>query len=232
MPNAWLKYAASSPTVRPCRAGIGYMPTNDVKPGAMSAPSTISPPIGLGRSSTTNGMPRRAAAFIDSAIVDTYVHVRPPTSCRSYTRTSTFFSISGCRAAVLGHVERVDGHARLRVHFVADLHALGSGAADAVLGREQRHEREPLVSAILSIAETPALSIALWLVISPTRLPRRARGRFERNTSRPGSTVVVDCRAEMVRVRMQGLCRRRGGGRPLRAGGDEHEQADEDERRR
>jgi hypothetical protein len=71
MPCRPLKSAASSPTVRPCRAGIGYIPTNEVKPGAIRAPSTISPPIGFGRSSTTNGMPRFAAACIDSAIVDT-----------------------------------------------------------------------------------------------------------------------------------------------------------------
>ena len=44
---------------------------NDLKAGSSSAPSTMSPPIGLGRSSTTNGMPFRAAACIDSAIVET-----------------------------------------------------------------------------------------------------------------------------------------------------------------
>ena len=71
MPCCRLNSAASSPTVMPWRAGIGYIPTNDVKAGSSRAPSTISPPIGLGRSSTTNGMPRVAAACIDSAIVET-----------------------------------------------------------------------------------------------------------------------------------------------------------------
>jgi hypothetical protein len=71
IPNFSLNNLASSPTVIPWRAGIGYIPTNDVNPGLMSAPSTISPPIGLGRSSTTKGMPWRFAACIDSAIEET-----------------------------------------------------------------------------------------------------------------------------------------------------------------
>ena len=83
MPYFWLKSVASSPTVMPCRAGIGYIPTNDLNFGSSSAPSTISPPIGFGRSSTTNGIFFFAAACIASAIVDTYVQVRPPTSWRS-----------------------------------------------------------------------------------------------------------------------------------------------------
>jgi hypothetical protein len=61
---------ASSPTVMPCRAGIGYIPTNDLNAGSSSAPSTISPPIGWGRSSTTNGMLFRAADCMESAIVE------------------------------------------------------------------------------------------------------------------------------------------------------------------
>jgi hypothetical protein len=83
MPNSLLKKVASSPTVIPWRAGMGYIPTNDLNAGSSNAPSTISPPIGLGRSSTTNGIFLRAAACMESAIVDTYVHVRPPTSGRS-----------------------------------------------------------------------------------------------------------------------------------------------------
>ena len=71
IPNFSLNSFASSPTVMPWRAGIGYIPTNDVNPGLMSAPSTISPPMGLGRSSTTNGIPFRFAACIDSAIDET-----------------------------------------------------------------------------------------------------------------------------------------------------------------
>jgi hypothetical protein len=47
------------------------MPTNDVNPGLMRAPSTISPPMGLGRSSTTNGIPLRFAARIERAIDET-----------------------------------------------------------------------------------------------------------------------------------------------------------------
>ena len=50
------------------------MPTNDLNFGSSSAPSTISPPIGLGRSSTTNGIPFFFAASIARTIVDTYVH--------------------------------------------------------------------------------------------------------------------------------------------------------------
>ena len=55
----------------PCRAGMGYIPTNDLNFGSSSAPSTISPPIGFGRSSTTNGIPFRFAASIEIAIVET-----------------------------------------------------------------------------------------------------------------------------------------------------------------
>ncbi|HYR12513.1 MAG TPA: hypothetical protein VEQ60_32290 [Longimicrobium sp.] len=66
-----MKSVASSPTVIPWRAGIGYIPTNDLKRGSSRAPSTISPPIGLGRSSTTKGIPFLAAACIDSAMVET-----------------------------------------------------------------------------------------------------------------------------------------------------------------
>jgi len=83
MPYLRLKSVASSPTVIPWRAGIGYIPTNDLNFGSSSAPSTISPPIGFGRSSTTKGTFFAAAACIDSAIVETYVHVRPPTSGKS-----------------------------------------------------------------------------------------------------------------------------------------------------
>ena len=71
MPCSRLKSVASSPTVIPWRAGMGYIPTNDVKRGSSSAPSTISPPMGLGRSSTTNGIPFRAAACIPRAMVET-----------------------------------------------------------------------------------------------------------------------------------------------------------------
>ena len=71
IPYFRLNSVASSPTVIPWRAGIGYIPTNDVNPGLISAPSTISPPIGLGRSSTTNGIPFRCAACIASAIDET-----------------------------------------------------------------------------------------------------------------------------------------------------------------
>jgi len=44
--------------------GMGYCPTNDVCAGSSTNPATYSPPSGLGRSSTTNGMPASAAACI------------------------------------------------------------------------------------------------------------------------------------------------------------------------
>ena len=71
IPYFWLNSVASSPTVIPWRAGIGYIPTNDLNFGSSSAPSTISPPIGLGRSRTTNGIFFFAAACIESAMVET-----------------------------------------------------------------------------------------------------------------------------------------------------------------
>ena len=71
IPYFWLNSVASSPTVMPCRAGIGYIPTNDWNFGSSSAPSMISPPMGLGRSRTTNGRFFLAAACIESAIVET-----------------------------------------------------------------------------------------------------------------------------------------------------------------
>jgi len=71
------------------------MPTNDANAGSSTGPSTIVPPIGFGRSSTAKGIPFFAAAFIDRAIVETRVYGRAPTSCTSYTSTSTSRSISG-----------------------------------------------------------------------------------------------------------------------------------------
>ena len=72
-PNSSLIIRASSPTVMPWRDAIGYIPTNDVCSGSRTFPSTISPPIGFGRSRTTNSTSFSAAASIAIAIVHTNV---------------------------------------------------------------------------------------------------------------------------------------------------------------
>ena len=129
----------------PCRAGIGYIPTNDLNFGSSSAPSTISPPIGFGRSSTTNGMlllrrrlhrqrhrrdvgPRAAADFLQ--VVDEHVDV---------------LQHLGRRAAILGLVERVDRARRSSHRLRRRSSRPPRRAADAVFGREQRDELQVLV---------------------------------------------------------------------------------------
>jgi hypothetical protein len=46
------------------------MPVKEAKPRSRMFPSTIDPVTGFGRSSTTKGMPRSAAACIASDIVE------------------------------------------------------------------------------------------------------------------------------------------------------------------
>ena len=62
IPKCSLNRRAISPIVMPWRIGIGYIPTNDSKPGTSTMPSTCAPPIGLGRSQTTTGSPCARAA--------------------------------------------------------------------------------------------------------------------------------------------------------------------------
>lgn len=73
MPNSRLNISASSPAVMPCRMGTGKRPTKDANAESSTFPCTRSPPIGFGRSATTNRSPEPAAARIASAMVDTYV---------------------------------------------------------------------------------------------------------------------------------------------------------------
>ena len=70
-PRPWgsLKRRAISPTVMPCRIGIGYCPTKDSYPVSSIGPSMAMPPIGLGRSQTITGSPFRAAAARQFATV-------------------------------------------------------------------------------------------------------------------------------------------------------------------
>ena len=146
MPNSLLKYAASSPTVMPCRAGIGYIPTNDLKPDSISAPSTISPPMGLGRYRA----PRTGCRVVPP----------PASTAPSWRRRST----CGRRPPAgrrRGHrrfsASRASGRdpppctakRRARPIFASPSSATFSPAAavstDAVLGGEQGHELQPLV---------------------------------------------------------------------------------------
>ncbi len=60
---------AYSPAVSPCRAQMGQSPTKDSNPGWTTPPSTATPPMGLGRSSTTNRSLCLAAACIASPMV-------------------------------------------------------------------------------------------------------------------------------------------------------------------
>src|SRR4051794_5342600 len=69
MPNRSLAICAHSPIDRPWRMGMRYMPTNVENFGSSRFPSTISPPIGFGRSNTTNGMLFSFAAFMPLAMV-------------------------------------------------------------------------------------------------------------------------------------------------------------------
>src|SRR5437667_75553 len=64
---------AYSPEVRPWRAHTGQRPTNDSNPVWTTPPSTASPPMGLGRSSTRKRSLCFAAAFIASPMVARYV---------------------------------------------------------------------------------------------------------------------------------------------------------------
>ena len=66
--SAWNR-RASSPIVMPCRMGNGCMPMNDANAGSSSGPSIATPPMGFGRSSTTNVLPASAQASIDSSMV-------------------------------------------------------------------------------------------------------------------------------------------------------------------
>src|ERR1700681_280890 len=72
---------------------------NDLNFGSSTGPSSSTPPIGLGRSSTHTSLPYCAADSITYAIVDTYVYGRAPTSWMSNSITSMPSSISlvGCR---------------------------------------------------------------------------------------------------------------------------------------
>src|SRR5688572_11713301 len=51
--------------------------------------------------------------------------------------------------------------------------------------------------AIRSMSETPARSIPLWFVISPTRFPFRAGGTSARNVSIPGRTTAASVYGRM-----------------------------------
>ena len=123
MPKALLYSWASSPIVMPCTYGIGYIPINERNWGSSTGPSTSNPPIGLGRSSTITGLRARRAACIVSAIVETYVNGRTPTSCRSMTSASTRDSI--CR---VGRVTRPN---RLNTGALPGIAAIAGSAPDA-----------------------------------------------------------------------------------------------------
>ena len=99
-PNCSLNSCASSAIVSPCRSAIGNSPTNDSYPGCSIGPSTVRPPIGFGRSHTMTGMPLRAPAFRQYAIVYTNVYTRVPTSCRSTTIASSPSSMASVGSRV------------------------------------------------------------------------------------------------------------------------------------
>ena len=145
IPNFRLKRVASSPTVIPCRAGMGYIPTKDLNFGSSSAPSTISPPIGLGRSRTTKGIlffggrlhrerhrgnvgPGTAADLLE--VVDQNVHVL------QHLRRG---------AAVLGQIEREDSE-RLSsgIGLVYDLRTFRASPRMPCSGRQERDQLQIL----------------------------------------------------------------------------------------
>ena len=131
----------------PWRAGIGYIPTNDLNAGSSSAPSTISPPIGLGRSSTTNGMPLASpppASTAPSSRRRSRCGRRPPAGRRRARRRPSASPASGrdprpCRAS--RSARRSSRRSRRR-----SSRRPSTVAADAVLGREQRDQLQVLVA--------------------------------------------------------------------------------------
>jgi hypothetical protein len=53
----------------PCCWLISRRPTKEANSGVITGPRAATPPIGFGRSSTTNRLPASAAPFIESYIV-------------------------------------------------------------------------------------------------------------------------------------------------------------------
>ena len=93
------------------------------------------------------------------------------------------------RAAILGHVERIDRHAGLRIGLVGDLLAgLRRRRGCRARARAAPPASDPCAARSGRWPALRARSIALWLVIRPTRLPRSAGGTSERKTSMPGRT--------------------------------------------
>ena len=164
----------------PWRSGIGYIPTNDAKAGSSTGPSTIVPPMGFGLSRTANGMPFAAAAFIDSAIVDTRVYGRAPTSCTSYMSTSMSRSIAAVGSRTSPYREYTG-----RPVFASVPEAIGCPA-----GASPRSPCSNANSAVSRKRESPASrsillrpleSMPATFVMSPIRFPRAQSGGFATN---------------------------------------------------
>ena len=68
-PSRSLARRINSPSVSPWRIGIGRCPTKERCAGSTIGPSISSPPIGLGRSSSSTGVPVRPQTSSVSATV-------------------------------------------------------------------------------------------------------------------------------------------------------------------
>ena len=144
MPNRALYMRASSPTVMPCRSGIGYIPTNDANAGSSTGPSTIVPPIGFGRSSTANGNPLRGGG-LHRQRHRRHARVRPRADVLHVVHEHVDVAEHLGRRLPHVAVEGVHGQAGLLVRPRGNGLAGGCVTAQPVLEREQRRQSKARV---------------------------------------------------------------------------------------